>query len=86
MIEELLNRFEPDGDVLLRAISAHVTDEMLECISRADYGMDADKHFAALRELRDKSLYLKTRCGCRWKFWNSCAGMILCEHPTGQDR
>jgi hypothetical protein len=53
MIEDLLNRFDPDGDVLLRAISAHVSDEMLECISRADYGIDADKHFAALHLLRD---------------------------------
>src|SRR3569833_1307286 len=53
MIAALLNRFEPDGDVLLRAISAHVTDEMLECISMADYGMDADKHLAALRLLRE---------------------------------
>ncbi len=53
MIVDLLNRFEPDGDVLLRAISAHVTDEMLECISQADYGCDADDHLVALRQLRD---------------------------------
>jgi len=53
MIEELLNRFEPDGDALLRAISAHVTDEMLDWISRMDYGRDEDRHLAALRRLRD---------------------------------
>lgn len=53
MITDLLTRFEPDGDVLLRAVSAHVTEEMLECISRADYGIDADKHFVALKQLRD---------------------------------
>jgi hypothetical protein len=53
MISELLKRFEPDGDVLLRAVSAHVTDEMLECISLADYGCDCDAHLAALRQLRD---------------------------------
>lgn len=51
MITELLNRFEPDGDMLLRTIAAHVTDEMLECIAQADYGCDADAHLAALREL-----------------------------------
>jgi hypothetical protein len=56
MIAELLNRFEPDGDVLLRAISAHVTDEMLVCISQADYGCDADEHLAALRVLRETGL------------------------------
>lgn len=53
MIEDLLSRFEPDGDALLRAISAHVTDEMLEFISRADYGWDAEDHLAALRSFRD---------------------------------
>jgi hypothetical protein len=53
MIADLLSRLEPDGDVLLRAISAHVTDEMLECISLADYGGDSDAHLAALRQLRD---------------------------------
>jgi len=60
MIEDLLNRFEPDGDVLLRAISAHVTDEMLDCISRADYGCDADEHLAALLELRDSGTLPQT--------------------------
>ncbi|HEY2472774.1 MAG TPA: hypothetical protein VGI45_33625 [Terracidiphilus sp.] len=53
MITELLNRFEPDGDVLLRAISAHVTDEMLERISRADYGDRAREHLATLKVLRE---------------------------------
>ena len=56
MIAELLKRFEPDGDVLLRAIAAHVTDDMVECISMADYGCDAEDHLAALRELRDTGL------------------------------
>ena len=53
MIAELLNKIEPDGEALLRAISAHVTDEMLECISMADYGCDCEAHLAALRQLRD---------------------------------
>ncbi|MGA8742703.1 MAG: hypothetical protein WB561_16070 [Terracidiphilus sp.] len=53
MIVDLLNRFDPDGDVLLRAISPHVSDEMLNCISMADYGDRADEHLAALRHIRD---------------------------------
>ena len=53
MIIDLLNRFEPDGDALLRAISAHVTDEMLEVIAEADYGCDADAHLEALRQFRE---------------------------------
>ena len=52
MIVNLLSRFEPDADVLLRAISARVTDEMLACISKADNGEEADEHFAALQHLR----------------------------------
>ena len=56
MIAELLNKFEPDGGVLLRAISAHVTDEMLECISQADYGCDGDAHLAALQQLRSTGM------------------------------
>jgi len=57
MIAELLNKFEPDGDALLRAISAHVTDEMLECIARADYGDRRDEHYAALLQVRDAGTF-----------------------------
>jgi hypothetical protein len=53
MIVDLLNRFKPEGHVLLPAISAHISDEMLECVSRADYGEDSDKHLFALRQIRD---------------------------------
>ena len=53
MIADLLNRFKPEGDVLLSAISAHISDEMLECISTADYGSRADEHLVALRQVRD---------------------------------
>ena len=53
MIVDLLNRFEPDGDVLLRAISKHVTDEMLDCIAGADYGDRREEHYAALLQVRD---------------------------------
>jgi hypothetical protein len=57
MIVELLNRFDPEPDVLLRAISAHISDEMLECISMADYGFRADEHLAALRQVRDAGTF-----------------------------
>jgi hypothetical protein len=57
MIVDVLNRFEPDADVLLRAISPHVTDEMLECISQADYGDRAGEHASALRLVRDTSTF-----------------------------
>jgi len=57
MIEELLNRFEPDGDILLRAISAHVTDEMLDWIAGADYGDRREEHFAALLQIRNAGIF-----------------------------
>ena len=57
MITDFLNRFDPDPDVLLRAIAAHVNDEMLDCISIADYGDRADEHLAALRQIRDAGTF-----------------------------
>ncbi len=53
MIEEFLNKMEPDGDVLLRAISVHVTDEMLDWIAGADYGDSREEHYEALFRLRE---------------------------------
>src|SRR5437667_4516329 len=49
----LRDAFPPRPDELLARVSALVTDEMLLEISEADYGMDADKHLAALRGIRD---------------------------------
>jgi hypothetical protein len=57
MIVELLNQFDPEPDVLLRAISKHVGDKVLEWISTADYGMHADEHFLALRQVRDTGTF-----------------------------
>ena len=57
MILEILNRFEPDGDVLLRAISAHVSDEMLDWIAGADYGDRREEHYAALLQVREKGMF-----------------------------
>ena len=53
----LLQRFEPEPDGLLRAISGHINDEMLEWISTADYGIRADEHLIALRRVRDTSTF-----------------------------
>lgn len=53
MIERLLNQLEPDGDVLLQAISSHVTDEMLDWIARADYGDRRGEHYEALLQVRE---------------------------------
>jgi len=57
LIEALLNRLEPELDGLLREISKHIDDEMLEWISAADYALDADKHFVALRQIRDMGTF-----------------------------
>ena len=56
-IVELLNKFEPESDGLLREISKHVNDEMLRAICSADYALDADKHLVALRQVRDTGTF-----------------------------
>ena len=48
-----LAAFPPAPDALLSAACALVSDEMLVDISNADYGVDASKHLAALRQIRD---------------------------------
>jgi len=57
MIVELLNRFEPEPDGLLREIFRHVDDEMLKEIAAADYGQDVERHLAALRPIRDTCIF-----------------------------
>jgi hypothetical protein len=57
MIVETLNRLEPESEGLLRDISAHISDEMLEEIAAADYGQDMEQHFAALKQIRDTGLF-----------------------------
>jgi hypothetical protein len=64
MIVELLNRFEPESEGLLREISKHIDDEMLEWISTADYGEEADGHMAALRRVRDLSIFPEEMYWC----------------------
>jgi hypothetical protein len=70
LIEELLNRFEPESDGLLREISKHIDDEMLMEIARADYGEEQDDHLAALRKLRDTCAFQRKWAGFQWRYWN----------------
>jgi hypothetical protein len=56
-IVELLEEFKPEPDALLREISKHVDDDMLERISIADYGDDTGEHMAALRQVRDNGTF-----------------------------
>jgi len=57
MIIDLLNRFEPNLDGLLRDISKHIDDEMLGWISAADYALRADEHLVALQQVRDTGTF-----------------------------
>jgi len=54
---ELLDRFDPKPDDLLRAISANVDDSMLAEISMADYGLGAERHLGPLRTIRDEIVF-----------------------------
>jgi len=49
----LIAAFPPSADGLLGLVGGLVTDEMLDEISRADYGMDADAHLEQLGVIRD---------------------------------
>jgi hypothetical protein len=64
MIVDLLNRFEPEPDGLLRQISEHVDDEVLEWISTADHGTRADEQLTALRQVRDTCSFPKEMYWC----------------------
>jgi hypothetical protein len=59
MISDLINALNPNPDTLLRAISSHITDDMLEEIARADYGLDPEKHLAALLLVRDENRFVE---------------------------
>jgi len=50
-IAELCESFRPAPDALLDVLRPQVDDSMLREIAEADYGRDADEHFAALREI-----------------------------------
>lgn len=51
--ELLLQAFPPDADSLLARCCDLAADDLLEEISQADYGIDASRHFAALKLIRD---------------------------------
>lgn len=52
----LIEMFPPYADAILAGSGELVTDDMLEEISRADYGMSAEAHLAALLPIRDEVL------------------------------
>lgn len=64
MILNLLNRFDPQPDLLLHDISRHIDDDMLKCISAADYGDLQDEHMAALRQVRDTGTFPQEMYWC----------------------
>jgi len=57
MSSALFNAFGPDPDDLLRCLSRHVDDDMLEEIAAADYGHDIEQHLVQLRRIRDEGSF-----------------------------
>jgi hypothetical protein len=57
VIRDLFARFDPEPNGLLRAISGHITDDMLLWIASSDYGLRVDEHLAALRQVRDTGTF-----------------------------
>lgn len=58
-MQELLRLLHPDFDALLREISAHISDNLLEEIALADYGEDMGEHMEGLRTIRDESKFVE---------------------------
>lgn len=52
-ISGLLQQFHPHSDILLGALRPWVDDSMLRSIAEADYGLNADSHWAALLRIRN---------------------------------
>ncbi|MGA2217073.1 MAG: hypothetical protein ABSG51_03255 [Terracidiphilus sp.] len=57
MIVEPRSHLEPDSEGLLREISRHINDEMLEEIAAAEYGLDKEKQFMVLRQVRETGTF-----------------------------
>lgn len=58
MIDGLFASFRPNADELLRRVSHHVDNALLDVIATADYrGRDAEEHLAHLRQIRDQGLF-----------------------------
>ena len=53
MCFSFLEGLTPDPDALLREISRHIGDDVLQFIAGADYGYDADENFHRLKQIRD---------------------------------
>lgn len=64
MIVELLNQLDPEPEGLLREISKHISDDMLEEIAAADYGQDIEKHLVGLRQIRDTGTFPPNMVWC----------------------
>jgi len=57
MIVEPRSHLEPDAEGLLREISRHINDEMLEEIAAADYGLEKERHLLVLRQVRETGTF-----------------------------
>jgi hypothetical protein len=82
MIVDLLNRFEPDADVLLRDIASHIDDKLLYWISVADYGQRQDEHMVALRQVRDTGTFPEEMHWCPMEVFE----LIRWSQPENPER
>lgn len=80
MIQPLLNSLKPEPDILLSAISKHITEDMLEEIALADYGQDSELHLAALRHVRDTGKFVEPM------YWYPCEVLELIRYSKPDNR
>ena len=79
MLQALLKKLGSDPDSLLRALSAHITDDHVHEIAMADYGMGADQHLEALRHIRDQGTFAEPM------HWYPCEVLELIGYSQPDD-
>ena len=57
MLSDFINVLNPHPDALLRAISPHITDGMLEEIAHVDYHEEVEGHLAGLLPIRNEARF-----------------------------
>ena len=79
-IPDFVRALPQDADALLRALSKHIDDAMLEEIASADYGHEIDEHLAPLLIFRDSGVFPDS-----WGHWYPMECLELIRHDEPDD-
>ena len=79
-IPDFVRALPQNADALLRALSKHIDDAMLEEIASADYGHETDEHLAPLLIFRDTGVFPDS-----WGHWYPMECLELIRHGKPDD-